>query len=110
MNIEEREEFVQEVIERVFKVLPEVIGNLMASHAINSNMVKQFYKDNPEFKDHGDIVRECIAKVESSNPTLSYDKILSDAIPGIRESIKLKSTTTNNIPRSIPNLTDNGSL
>ena len=106
----EREQLIQDIIERLLKILPEVVGNLMAAHAANSKLSADFYRQYPEFKSHTDIVREMIAKVEMSNPTINYDEILKLAVPSIREGIKSKSKVNFDIPNSRPSLDVNGDL
>lgn len=111
MEAEEKEQLIQEVIERVFKILPETIGNLMKTYSMHQKMTEEFYAKNKEFKDHTDIVREVIAKIDGRNPLENYDRILTNAIPEIREQIKLKSGLSNAIPsRESLTLTDNGAL
>ena len=104
---EEREEIIQEALERILRVLPETIGNLMKSQALYQKLTESFYKDNPEFKKHTDIVREVIAKVESSNPTKDYENILKEAIPKIRDMIKTKDSLSMSTPDKVSN---NGAL
>lgn len=108
--MDEREQLIQDIVERLLKILPEVVGNLMAAHAANSKLSADFYRQYPEFKSHTDIVREMIAKVEMSNPTINYDEILKLAIPSIREGIKSKSKVNFDIPNSRPSLDVNGDL
>lgn len=108
--MDEREQLIQDIIERLLKVLPEVVGNLMMAHATNHKLRDNFYKDNPEFKDHTDIVRESIAKIEMSNPTMEYADILSLALPLISDGIKTKSKINMNIPSSRPSLDINGEI
>ena len=108
--MDEREQLIQDIIERLLKVIPEVVGNLMTSHAANAKLSGDFYKAHPEFKPHTDIVREMIAKVEMDNPTMKYDDILKLAIPSIREGIKSKSKLNFDIPNSGPSLDVNGDI
>lgn len=98
MNATEKEEFIQEVLERVFRILPETIGNLMKSHALYQKLTEDFYKDHQEFKSHTDIVREVVGKLEGANPTGDYADILKEAIPEIKRQINLKGGVNTKIP------------
>jgi len=89
MDSIERENIINETIERVFKMLPDVLGNLMKSHAVYAKTNRKFYADNPEFATHKDIVLQAISKIEEKNPLRSYDEILKEATPIIKEQLKL---------------------
>lgn len=104
------EEIVQKCIERLLKILPEVVGNLMTSHAANFKIREDFYKANFEFKNHQDLVREAIAKVDLENPTMGYEEILKKAIPIIRDGIKSKASVSMNRPFERPPLDLNGDI
>ena len=91
MTPSEREEIIEATIEKMLRMLPEVVGNLMASHSMYSKMNEKFYNDNKDFRGHEAIVREVVAKLESESPTSKYDDILTAAIPKIRSQISLKS-------------------
>lgn len=108
--MEDREKLIQEIIERMLKILPEVVGNLMASCAANAKLSEEFYKSNPEFKSHKDIVRESVASIDLKNPTMSFEDILKASIPVIREGIKAKGGLTMNRPTTRPPLDLNGEL
>lgn len=88
---DERESIINEAIERILRYLPEAVGNLMASNAMYTKLTTDFYKDHSEFKNHKEIVKEVVGKIEGQNPTKDYKDILKEAIPVIRDQIKLKS-------------------
>ena len=108
--MEDREKLIQEIIERMLKILPEVVGNLMASHVANAKLSEEFYKLHPEFKSHKDIVRESIARVDLENPSMGYEEILKNAIPSIRDGIKAKGSVSMNRPSERPSIELNGEL
>lgn len=95
---EEREEIVQEALERILKALPETIGNLMKAQSMYKQLTEAFYKDNPELKGHSEIVKEVVAKVESANPMADYDNILKEALPKIKDQLKMKKTLSMDTP------------
>ena len=108
--MEDREKLIQEIIERMLRILPEVVGNLMTAHATNAKLSEEFYKSYPEFKSHRDIVRESVAKIDLENPTMGYEDILKKAIPSIREGIKAKGSVSMQRPTEKPSLDLNGEL
>lgn len=108
MDGAEREALVQDVIERLFKVLPSVIGNLMTTQAINSKLITDFYEANKDLAKHKDIVREVMFKVEGQNPMLPYGEIIKQALPLIKEQVQLKSNLSMKIPANAPST--NGAL
>ena len=108
--MEDREKLIQEIIERMLRILPEVVGNLMTAHATNARLSEEFYKSYPEFKSHKDIVRESIAKIDLENPSMGYEDILKKAIPSIREGIKAKGGVSMIRPSERPPIDLNGEL
>ena len=111
---------VNRAIEKMLLILPETIGNLMASHAALHKINKKFYDDYPEFKDKKDIVASVVEMVEGKNPLEKYEEILKKAIPEIRSRIKIvgsldmKNVTTspdrNFKSLSISNVSNNGEI
>jgi len=91
----ERQEIIEEAInksvEKTLLMLPEVIGNLMQSHAALHRINAKFYGDHPEFKDHKDVVAAVVEGVEGKHPTLEHQEILDRAVPEIRRRIALMS-------------------
>ena len=106
--MDDKEVLVQEVLERMLKILPEVVGNLMATHALNSKLTQEFYKSNPDLKGHEDVIREVVSKIEMAAPLAPYDTILKDALPEIRQQIKLKGRVSMDTPKTQPSI--NGAL
>lgn len=99
MTDEEKEEFANKLIERVYLGIPELIGNLMAQHALQHKIHTQFYKDYPEFANKKQIVASVVEMMEGETPLKPYDEILKDAVPEIRKRIeiveKLDTTSIN---------------
>ena len=108
--MEDREKLIQEIIERMLRILPEVVGNLMTAHVTNAKLSEEFYKSYPEFKSHKDIVKESVAKIDLENPTMGYEEILKMAIPSIREGIKARGSVSMQRPTEKPSLDLNGEL
>ena len=81
------EEAVNKAVEKTLLSIPEVIGNLMASHAILHKINTKFYSDYPEFKDKKDVVASVVEMVEGKNPLATYEDILKQSVPKIRERI-----------------------
>jgi len=89
---EEREEIIQQALEAMLRMLPEVVGNLMKANSMYSKLTSKFYKDNPYLANHTDIVKETVAEVEGQNPTKTYDEILQLALPKIKSHLVSKGT------------------
>lgn len=85
---EEKTEIIEAAVEKALLKLPEVVGNLMANHAMLAEFNSKFYKDHPEFKDKKEIVASVVEHVESKNPNLEYEDILKKAVPEIRKRIE----------------------
>jgi len=99
MTDEEKEEIINKAVERALLMLPEVVGNLMAQHAVRVKTNTKFYKDNPDFAYHKDTVAAVVEEEEAKQPSHDYEKLLYECIPAIRRRIAL----TNSIPKGTPN-------
>jgi hypothetical protein len=91
---EERESVINAAVERILLRLPEVMGNLMANHANNIKMNREFYAKYPDFKDHKDVVTSVIEYFDGKNPSAEYSEVLEKAVPEIRKQIKTQSGLT----------------
>jgi hypothetical protein len=60
----------------------------MMEASSSKELVKQFYKDNPEMVRNTDIVASVLQEVEGKNPGKQYTKIIEEARPIIAERIK----------------------
>src|SRR3972149_1951187 len=95
---EEKDEIINAAVEKTLLVIPEVIGNLMASHASLHKINTKFYADYPEYKDKKDVVASVVEMIEGRTPLAKYEDILRDAIPKIRERINtMKNLDMNNV-------------
>lgn len=99
----ERQEIIEAAVEKALLILPEVVGNLMATNAAMSKLNKDFYEKYPEFKKHKDSVMSVIEMIEGRDPTIDYKDILDKAVPEIKSRIvqmgKLDITNVQKSPR-----------
>jgi hypothetical protein len=105
---EEREEIINQAVERALLKLPEVIGNLIMNQANNLRINKEFYSKFPELMNSKDIVASVVEEIENKYPGTDYKSILDKALPTIRERINLTKSLNNN--PSKPNRIVNGVL
>ncbi len=110
MTPSEREQLIEETIERLLLRLPEVVGNLMSDHALNLKLNKEFYQKHSEFQSHKDVVVSVVEQVEGLNPLKTYQEILDLAVPRIQETIRVKSGLSLDKPVGFPSLQTNGEL
>lgn len=100
MTEEEKQEIINRTAEKVLLSIPEVLGNLMTQHAMLRNMNETFYRENPDMKDHKDVVVSVVEKIEGGNPLAKYEDILKQAVPEIRQRIlTMKSLDMKNTVR-----------
>lgn len=83
----EREEIVQEAVERTILMIPEIIGNLIMNHASKIRTNKEFYEKFPDLKDYRDIVASVVEGIEDEDLSKSMAEILEQAVPKIRRRI-----------------------
>ena len=105
----EKQEIIDRAVEKALLLLPEVVGNLLASAASMSKLTSVFYKEHPEFRDHKDVVASVLEMVEGGAPLMRYDELLKQAVPKIRERLKTMQgldlvTVTKTPPRHLPEL------
>lgn len=91
MDKEERESLKNEIVEQIFLQLPEIIGNLMTSQASLNKLNKKLYSENPDFKNHKEIVVKVLEEVEGENPGKSYEDMIRIAVPKIKKMIGITS-------------------
>ncbi len=91
IDAKERQEIIEEAVnkavEKTLLLIPETVGNLMASHAALHKINTKFYGDYPEFKDKKDTVAAVVEMIEGRNPLAKYEDILKNAVPEIRKRI-----------------------
>ena len=103
LTLEEKEEIINAAVERTLLSIPEVIGNLMANHAALHKINLKFYQEHPEFRGKKDVVQSIVEMVEGKNPLLSYEEILTKAVPEIKQRLLIMGDLNmTEIKRDIP--------
>lgn len=103
ITIEEKDEIINAAVEKTLLMIPEVIGNLIANHALLHKMNTEFYSKHPEFRGKADVVQSVVEMVEGKNPLLSYEEILKKAIPEIqRRLVVMQDLNTTTTPKVSP--------
>lgn len=98
---QERNDIVDEAVEKTLLLLPETVGNLITNHLLMTKLNQKFYSEHPEFTDHKDAVVSVIEKVEGQNPLAKYEDILQKAVPDIKKRIDtLKSVNLDTVSQS----------
>lgn len=99
---EEKEEIIAAAVERTLLAIPDVIGNLMANHAMLHKLNSQFYKDHPEFAKRKDIVQAVVEYTEGKNPLSKYEDILQKAVPEIERRLLIaKDVNVDTVQKNI---------
>jgi hypothetical protein len=101
---EEREEIINEAVEKALLVIPTIIMNLMTNYDIVATVNKHFYKEHPNFQIHKDVVSAAVKKIEAENPIEDYEKILNKAVPEIMKQISLLEKVDTKTITNKPNL------
>ncbi len=109
----EKEEIINAAVEKTLLMIPEVIGNLMANHAMLHKINKKFYEDHPEFAGKKDIVQAVVEYTEGKNPTMKYEDLLQKAVPEIRRRIQISqdvnvSDSVKSLPRDFKTVDTSG--
>ncbi len=112
----ERQEIINEAVEKAILALPDIMGNLIMSHIQSIKLNKAFYDKFPDFKNDKELVVAVIEKLENDNPGVDYQKLLDQAAPLIREqlgkikNLDLKTVTKPSRDLSRLNISNNGEL
>ena len=80
-------EVVNEVVEKILLMLPDIMGNLITNHMSMLKMNKEFYLAHPELRNNKDVVASVIEMIEGQDPTVDYEDILQKAIPEIKRRL-----------------------
>ena len=97
----EKQEIIDKAVEKALLMLPEVVGNMMTQHVTLTKLNTEFYANFPEFKDHKEIVAAIVEMVNGKNPLMTYEDILKESVPKIRERIhNVKYLDMQNISRN----------
>jgi hypothetical protein len=114
---EEKDELIGLAVEKCLLVLPEVIGNLMANHAMLHKINRKFYTDHPEFASRKDVVQAVVENMEGKFPLLPYEELLQKATPEITRRMDIVKTLSvdtvqDELPRDFSSMTlpGNGNL
>lgn len=114
---EERKEIIDEAVakavEKTLLAIPEVIGNLMANHAMLHKINREFYQKYPEFAERKDIVQAVVEDMEGKFPLLPYEELLQKAAPEIKRRMEIVKTldvdnVQDELPRDFSNVTPKG--
>ena len=110
-----KQEVVDEVVEKVLLMLPEIMGNLITNHISKLKLNRDFYLEHSELRDKKDIVASVIEMIEGRDPTVDYKDILRDAVPEIKKRLgQVKDLNFKPVPkldRSFNDMSfDNGEL
>ncbi|MFA6691205.1 MAG: hypothetical protein WCR98_04400 [Saccharofermentanales bacterium] len=89
---EERNEIINAAVEKALLMVPQVVGNMMEQMSAYTQINKDFYAAYPEFKQHRDIVQAVVESVDGKNPLMTLQEKLNEAVPTIREQIKLRGS------------------
>ena len=99
LSEEEKNEIINAAVEKTLLAIPEVVGNLMANHAVLHKINTEFYKAHPEFAGRKDIVQSVVEMIEGKNPTMKYEDILVKAVPEIsRRLVIVQDIDTTSAP------------
>jgi hypothetical protein len=102
------EKIVYMAVERALRMIPEVVGQLLLQKETTRKLAKNFYKNNPEFLNHKDIVTAEIERYEGENPGVSYGEILKAVTPTIKAKIETIASLDLTTPEKPTDLTFRG--
>ena len=98
LNNTERNNIVEECLEKMLLKLPEIVGNLIQHQVMMNKINMEFFSQHPEYRDHADIVTKVVQKTEGLNTLMNYHDILNRAVPEIDAHIKtLKSLNVKDV-------------
>ena len=99
---EEKDEIINAAVERTLLAIPDVVGNLMANHAMLHKLNSEFYKKYPEFAERKDIVQAVVEYTEGKNPLVKYEELLEMSVPEIKRRIQtVKSVNMDSVQKAL---------
>lgn len=87
MDKSEREEIINEAVERTILMIPEVVGNLIMNHAAKMRVSSKFYEKYPQFKEFKQVVASVIEKYDDENIGEDFEKVLEKSVPEVERRI-----------------------
>jgi len=123
----EKEEIINEVVERLsskllddaveklYLMLPDIIGNLITNHIAKLRINKDFYSKHPELRNKREVVASVVEMIEGQDPTVDYEDILQKAVPEVNKRLRITKSldfkSVSEPDRNLKGLTfDNGEL
>ena len=91
ISAEKEQEIEDRIVEKVLRMIPDVIGNLITHHMTMQKTNQDFYTKHKDLQEHKDIVAKVLEQVEGDNPLLDHKDLMEKALPKIHEHIKLSS-------------------
>lgn len=77
------------IVEQVFREMPQIVGNLVYHNNNLSRLVEGFYKENPDLHQFDTFVATVAQDLQSKHPDWDYQKVLSEAGKESRRQLKL---------------------
>lgn len=84
---EERDSIINEAVEKALLALPEVVSVLFMQKVSMKKLGEEFYKQNPQFTGHLDIVQSVLEELDANNPGKKHKEIFEKAVPIINQRI-----------------------
>lgn len=110
LSEQEMEQIATLAVEKILARMPDVIGNLMTSHAKIQMLNKEFYEKYPDFKANKHLVGEVLEQTEARDISKTYEEILEQSVPEIRKKMKIVDKLELSRPTGEPSRTINGVL
>lgn len=92
ITIEEKNQIINEAVEKALLKMPEVVGNLITNHMAKIKTNKEFYAKYPDLAKNKQMVASVVEALDGANPNMPYESLLDKAATVAREKIKTSDT------------------
>lgn len=95
------DEKVEKAKQEAMLLLPEVSANLFMKTAVKMQTIERFKKDHKDLIPHVDILVAEMEKIEANNPGKSYNDILAEAIPIVKQKASIVKKSNFDVQKPI---------
>ena len=82
---EHEEKLINEAVERALRLLPNVVSNVIKQTGTLKSLSQKFYSENKDLAGCKELVAKVMEKEEAENPGVSYDRLLQNVGPKVRQ-------------------------
>ena len=85
-------------IQHIQQKMPQVVSGLIQDNLSRATTVQRFYEENPDLRNHGNLVSLVAQRLAKENPSKKADEILKEAAGHVRQRLRIEAKKENKKP------------